>query len=530
MQIIYSFTTIAMLSLFFAALFSPSLAQGAKEQDIPLSIIKRIQKPFWGDLNQLRERRIIRVLVSYNRTNFFITKNGARGVEHDLLQAYENYLNRGPLRQRYLTQLVFIPVPSQQLIDKLIAGKGDIAAAGITILPEREAMVDFTNPYIKDIRVILASNKTAPEIKTLEGLSGKQIVVVAQSNHVIHLHKLNQILGKQGLHPIEIIQADPLLESEDLLDMVNANIYQLTIADNHIAEIWQKALPNLRLHQDIIFHDEGKIGWAINKNTPKLKASLNSFIHSYAKQGRLLGNIVYSKYFENTYWIKRPLTHDLLGKDPCLEHYFQLYAEFYDFDWFLIAAIAYQESLFDHSKTSHRGAVGIMQVKPSTANEPYINIQNIDQLENNIHAGVKYLAFLRDHFFSGSKFTAEESLNFTLAAYNAGPNRVRQMQRQALEAGLNPHKWFYNVEVIARRMIGHETVNYVSTVQKNQLFFRTSKELYQQRRQLLAEMSPPSSEGDTLDYKDNIQEYLGGYEEGRGPQFFIYPQALVDKL
>lgn len=478
-----------MLFMFFVASLLPSLAKSSEAQERTPSIIDRIQEPFWGDLDQLRERRIIRVLVSYNRTNFFITPKGNRGVEHDLLQAYENHLNRGPLKQRYRTQVIFIPVPSQDLISYLVAGKGDIAAAGITIIPEREAMVDFTKPYITNINAILVSNKHAPPIHSLEDLSGKKVVVLAKSSHIVHLELFNQTLGKLALPAIEVIQADPLLESEDILNMVNANIFQYTVADSHIAEIWQEILSDIQVHQDLTFHENGKIGWAINKDLPKLKSSLNNFIHAYAKPGRFLGNSVFNRYFGNTFWIKKPLTYSMLKNVDCLEHYIKLYAEFYGFDKHMITAIAYQESRFNNSKTSHRGAVGIMQIKPSTARESYVNIENIEILENNIHAGVRYLAFLRDHFFSGELFSEEERINFTLAAYNAGPNRVRQMQREAKKRGLNPHKWFYNVEIVARQIIGHETVNYVAAIQKNKLFFKTSKELYKLRLQLIAEMA-----------------------------------------
>lgn len=473
---------IFIFSLSFAEMSQCGSPKYDDQSEISISLSKRIQEPFWGDLKELRKRRIIRVLVSYNRTNFFITKKGSRGLEHDLLLAYEKYLNRGPLKQRYRTQLVFMPLPFKDLLPNLVSGKGDIAASGITMIPERAAQVDFTRPYIKNINEILVSNKNAQKINRLKDLSGKRIVVVANSSYVVHLQRINQALGQLGLPGMEIIQAEPLLESEDLLDMVDANIYQYTVVDNHIADIWQKVLKNIEIHPNFIIHYNGKIGWAINKNRPQLKDSLNRFIHIYAKQGRLLGNSTYKKYFESTFWIKKPLTYDLMKKVDGLKDLLHLYSDYFGFDWHLIAAQAYQESHFDQKRKSHRGAVGIMQIKPSTANERYIAIKNINKLENNIHAGIKYLAFLRDHFFSGEQYTPEEQVNFALAAYNAGPGRVRQMQRKAKAAGLDPYKWFYNVENIARSIIGNETVNYVANIQKNRLFFKASHRLDIQRR------------------------------------------------
>ena len=454
--------------------------------DMPDSSIQnRIQSTFTGDLDQLRKRHIIRVLVSHTKTNFFVTKKGFRGIEYDLLKAYEKQLNRGPRKQRYLTHFSFIPVPFGELLTKLEQGYGDIAASGITITPERESLVDFTDPYITDIDEVLISNKQTHPIQTIDDLAGKQIILVANSSYIIHVAKINQQLGAKGLQPIEIITADPLLEAEDLLEFVNKQLYDFTVIDSHIAFIWKNVLKNIRIHSDIVFFKNAKISWAIQKNLPQLKASLNRFIQNHARPGKLLGNTVYKKYFEDTYWIKTPLTYDLLKKVDCLKQHFKFYGEFYDINWQLIAAQAYQESRFDHSKTNHVGARGVMQIKLSTAKDKNVGIHNIDSLEDNIHAGVRYLAFLKERYFTESAFTEEEQNNFALAAYNAGPRRVILLRKEAKINGLNPYKWSYNVESIARERIGLETVNYVTSIQKMRLFLQASEALQDSKRALI---------------------------------------------
>ena len=460
-----------------------SLPLGANSQQAPnQSITARILQPFNGDLQQLRERRLIRVLVSYNRTNFFLTEKGFRGIEYDLLNAYINYLNRGPLKERYQTHLSFIPMPFSDILTQLRQGYGDIAASGFTITPERAALVDFTDPYIEDVAEILVSSQTAPPIERLEDFSGKQVIVVSNSSFVIHLEAINQILGRLGLETMEVIRADPLMEAEDILALLNENIYQYTIIDSHIAQLWQQVLGNIQVHENIIIHHHSNIGWAVRPNSPLLKQSLNTFIQNYARPGRFLGNSLYQKYFDNTYWVEKPLTHDLLKRVTCLKYYFQLYAEFYEFDWRLIAALAYQESRFMHNKTSHAGAVGMMQIKPSTAKDRNVNLPNIQDLETNIHAGVKYLAYLRDRYFDTPDYSIEDRNNFALAAYNAGPRKVLQLQQKANALGLNPNSWFYNVETAARQIIGHETVNYVTRIQKMRIFLEASKRLDQDKR------------------------------------------------
>lgn len=476
--------TLLVVSLTF---LSANPLWASSKQPSHHSITSRILQPFHGDLSEIRQRRIIRVLVSYNRTNFFLTEKGFRGIEYDLLNAYINYLNRGPRKERYQTHLTFIPMPFGEIISQLRQGYGDIAASGFTITPERLALVDFTDPYIEDIAEVLVSSKTADPITRLEEFSGKQVIVVSNSSYVIHLEAINQTLGRLGLEPMEVVRADPLMEAEDILALLNEDIYQYTIVDSHIAKLWKQILDNIIVHEDIIVHHHSDIGWAIRSNTPDLKQSLNTFIQNYARPGRFLGNAVYKKYFDDTYWAEKPLTHDLLKRIECLKYYFQLYAEFYGFDWRLIAALAYQESRFKPNKTSHAGAVGVMQIKPSTARDRNVNLPNIKDLETNIHAGVKYLAYLRDRYFDTPDYSEEDRNNFALAAYNAGPRKVLQLQQRARELGLNPNAWFYNVETAARQVIGHETVNYVTTIQKMRIFLEASKRLDQDKRLFLEE-------------------------------------------
>ncbi len=137
-----------------------------------------------------------------------------------------------------------------------------------------------------------------------------------------------------------------------------------------------------------------------------------------------------------------------------LSSLFAKYGEKYDFDYLLIAAVVYQESGFDNSLVSSRGAVGIMQILPSTASDPNVNIKNVRNLENNVHAGVKYLAFLRRYYFSDSNITKENKLYLTLAAYNAGYGNIERMRKRAAQQGYDPNVWFNNVEVVTRRSLG----------------------------------------------------------------------------
>jgi len=116
-----------------------------------------------------------------------------------------------------------------------------------------------------------------------------------------------------------------------------------------------------------------------------------------------------------------------------------------------------------------------MQIRPQTAADPKINIADIYKPENNVHAGVKYLAFLRDRYFSEPQFRPEARVDFTIAAYNAGPAKINELRRSARKQGLDPNRWFFNVEHVARRVIGTETVQYVANINKYFIAFKTAE-------------------------------------------------------
>jgi len=127
-------------------------------------------------------------------------------------------------------------------------------------------------------------------------------------------------------------------------------------------------------------------------------------------------------------------------------------------------AQGYQESLLDQNAISHVGAIGVMQIMPATGEE--MATGDITKVEPNIHAGVKYMNFMRNQFFADQPMDDRNKLLFSFAAYNAGPSRVLKLQREAEKRGLNPYVWFNNVEVIAGERIGEETVTYISNIYK----------------------------------------------------------------
>ena len=476
--------SITLFFCFFLLLF-PGLnhAQQISENNAveEADLILGVEKPFKGDLPQIRKRRLIRALVSFSKTNFFFNQGTPRGFEYELLHEYEKFVNKSQRSKYQQTKMVFIPMPFDQLIQALQEGRGDIAAAGLTITPDRGKLVKFTTPYIPNVAEVVILNNKVKGIKSLDDLSGRSIYIRAGSSYVIHLRTLNTKLIRSGRAPVNLVKADRYLVTEDILELLNAGIVSITVADQHIAEAWSQVLPNITVRPDLKINDGGRIAWAVRKENPELLSNLNAFVKKHRK-GSLLGNIFFKRYFQNSKWIKNPTTEKELEKLGNLDSLFKKYADRYGFDWLAIAAQSYQESGLNNAKKSPRGAVGIMQVLPSTAADKSVNIKDIHILENNIHAGVKYLRFLRDRYFSSPDIKPESRVKFSWAAYNAGPRRINQLRSKAAERGFDPNKWFFNVEKIASEVIGRETVVYVSNINKYYVAYKLNYESDRQRK------------------------------------------------
>jgi membrane-bound lytic murein transglycosylase MltF len=426
-----------------------------------------LEDRYTEDLPALRERRYIRVLITVNRTNFFLDGARAFGFEHSLLREYETYLNRRVSRRDLRVVLEFIPVARDELIQGLVEGRGDIAAAGLTITSERLKLVDFTTPYIRGVDEVVVAHEDVDteDLLSLDDLSGRRVFVRRSSSYHESLLGLNERLAQAGLRSVKILEADETLETEDILEMVNSGAVKLTVADSHLAEAWASVLPDIRILPHLKLREGGDIAWAIPKETPELRKSLGGFIRSH-RQGTLKGNIYFSRYFEDNRWLRNPLEAEARRREAQYENLFRKYARKYGFDWKLIMAVAYQESRLDQKKRSPAGAVGLMQMRPATARDKNVGIVDIHLPENNVHAGVKYLAFLRDHYFDDEGLREQDRIRFALAAYNAGPAKVRKARALAARIGLDPDRWFRNVEVAALRIVGQETVRYVSNINK----------------------------------------------------------------
>lgn len=461
-------TRISFLMIFFtlSLLSRPGAIVAAFNDKTTEQNIHDKIKVYTGDFDQVAMKRMLRVLVPYNRAFFFFEGAEPKGISYEICNLFGKSINKKLGNKTLKVQIVYIPTARDQLLPRLRDGYGDIALGNLTITDERRKLVDFSDPFATGVREILVTDKKQPDVTRPYDLSGKEIHVRKSSSYYENLVNLNGVLESTEKALVKIVEADENLEDSDLLELVNAGLIPAVIIDSHKGELWSQVFDNIKLHPEAAVHTGGEIAWAIRKNSPKLKALIDEFAKTH-KKGTLLGNVIINRYLKKGDYIKNSGHTEEVKKFNKSVELFKKYAGDYKFDYLMLAALAYQESRLDQSLRSAVGAVGVMQILPSTAKDKSVGIPDIEKLEPNIHAGTRYLRFMADRYFPEDGGLDE--LNrafFTFASYNAGPARVTSLRREAKEMGLNPNIWFNNVEVVAAKRIGRETVDYVSNILK----------------------------------------------------------------
>ena len=439
----------------------PSGQQGYKLPDV-------VTQDWVGDLDGMIARRQIRILTAYSKTYYFVNRAVQRGVVYDIGQLLETDLNKKLKSKHLRVRVLIVPVAGDEIVPALLEGRGDVAMANLTITPKRLEQVDFTNPFIHNVAEILVTGPGAEPIGSVQELSGKEVYIRKSSSFYESIHRLNGEFAASGQAPVKVRLAPETLGIEDILEMVNAGLVPATIVDRHMAMFWSQIFPKLTLHPEIAVRTGGEIGWMLRKNSPLLKAELNALLARYP-EGSPQRNALFQTYLKDTKWAKAALAETELAKFERTVTVFRKYGFRYNMDYLLMVAQGYQESQLDQTARSPVGAIGVMQLMPATGKE--MGVGDIRQLEPNVHAGVKYMRFMMDTFYAEEPMDWLDKGLFTFAAYNAGPGRIQQLRGLAAKRGLDPNKWFNNVELVAAEKIGRETVTYVSNIYKYYLAY-----------------------------------------------------------
>jgi membrane-bound lytic murein transglycosylase MltF len=449
-----------------------------------------IHEKWHGDLGGIANRRSLRVLVAPNKLGFYFDGSEMHGALYEFCTEFERFLNRKLHTGNLAIHLAFIPVARDSLLPKLAEGYGDLVATMMVTASQSPQAVDFTDPLYDNAKAVIVSGP-GEQLSRPEDLSGREVYYFSNTIPYENLRRLSADLQREGKPPIRLVPAAPDLQVEDLLEMVNAGLVPMTVAEDKVAQYWAKVLPNLKIQSHVVVA-ASPLAWAVQENTPQLKSLANEFIRDH-KIGTLYGNTVTAKYLNGIKWVKDAIAGEDLTHFKEMVQLFRTYGNKYQFPYLLLAAQGYQESGLNPRLRSKAGAVGVMQVKPSTAAADPIDITGIEKTDRNIEAGAKYLRYMVTHYYGSEPMDQITKGLFALASYNAGPDRIQKLRRVAAAEGYDPNHWFNNVEFIAAQRIGAETPNYVSNIYKYYLAYKMTTEQNARRhasRSALASAKP----------------------------------------
>jgi membrane-bound lytic murein transglycosylase MltF len=456
----------------------------AKARELSLA-----NKPWKGDFDAMLKRRMIRVLVPYSRSLYFIDRGRERGLTADHVRDFERYLNQKYAKQlgkRPLT-IYIVATTRDRLFTDVAEGLGDIAAGNLTETEERLRLVDFVTPEKdgKVVRELVVSGPISPPLAVVEDLADKTVHVRPSSSYHESLVALNKQLVAAGKPPAKIVPLADELEDEDVMELLNAGLIWFAVVDDWKAKMWAQVLPRIKPRDDLVLRTEGSTGWAVRKNSPKLDEEVLAFHRDFVvKQGIL--NWRYAQYHRQIKQISNNAGGTELKRFQQTIVLFEKYGAKYGFDPLMLAAQGYQESQLNQEARSHVGAIGIMQIMPATGRD--LGVGNIHETEPNIHGGAKYMDQLMTRFFPDANFSAEVRPLFAFASYNAGPGNIARMRKEAEKRGLNPDKWFNNVEIVVSERIGLETTTYVRNIYKYYTAYKLTLEAQEARRVALEKL------------------------------------------
>ncbi len=468
---------------------TPAKQDQKQLRGLPLNISERT-----GDFDMMLESRVIRVLVPHSRTLYFNDKGRERGITADQMRDFENYINKKyakRLGNRPLT-VVIIPETRERLLTDVAKGLSDIAAGNLTVTENRLKSVDFIVPEeMPNVSEVLVTGPKSPIVSSLGDIAGKTVHVRRSSSYYESLLSLNQRFEQEGKEQVNIVLVPEALEDEDLMEMLNAGLFEFIVVDDWLAKLWAQVLPKIKVRDDIVFRSSGRIGWAVRKDSPKLEAEIRDFNRNYLKKQGIIAHRL-KQYYKRAKLLKNPTGTAGWKRFEQTIALFNKYGHKYHFDPLMLAAQGYQESTLNQDKRSEVGAIGIMQIMPGTGTE--MNVGNISVTEPNIHAGAKYMDHLMTRYFPDANFDEQNRTLFAFASYNAGPARISKMRKLAERRGLDPDMWFNNVEVMTAEKIGIETTTYVRNIYKYYAAYKLMLEAKAKRSKAREQLGPDKNQ------------------------------------
>lgn len=442
----------------------------------PLS--KEQKNQFDGDLPEIRQRGKLVAITGYNAISYFIYHGQPMGYEYELLEMLATHLD--------LDFEIVLAHNLDQIINQLETGKGDIISYAMTVTKSRARRVSFTIPHMT-VSMSLVQRK--PEnwrnmkqheiekqlIRNPIDLIGKKVHVRRESSYFIRLQNLSEEIGGD----IDIVEVRGDISTSEIIKQVAEGEIDYTASDENIAMLDQAYYRNLDIKTRLSLPQQ--IAWAVRKDSPLLLEEVNNWIEQVKDSVDYY--VIYNKYFKNRTAFRERAKSDYLsvqgGAISPYDSTIKAQAVRLNWDWRLLASQIYQESQFDPSAKSWAGAVGLMQLMPTTAKE--YGGRNLNDPIESIEVGVNYLLWLNDYWGERIQDSVER-IKFILGSYNVGYNHIVDAQRLSEKLGKSPDLWvdnvaemllnlskakYFNDEVVKFGYCrGQEPVNYVAEIEE----------------------------------------------------------------
>lgn len=409
---------------------------------------------------EMRAQGEVRMAVSYDRSIYVDAKGQKLGASPEIVKTLGDFLSAKYKRK---ISVNLVPTMPGKLLEAVDAGHADFAMGYVDeytkkLDPERYLIY----PHPRHEKHVLVSGPTATPVDNLSELSGDMVCLGRQTETPV-FDELNKALQKSGQKGIHVYKDHLVLDDEDLLQMLNDGLLPYVFVAEWKAKLWAPLLKNIRINQETAVVGATTEGLVIQRENQALGDDILEYVVSPYMESALNkyrnGDF---KYRERA--LKNPANPVEWNRYLGMKGYFDRYGAESRIEPLFVAALGFQETMLNQSLVSPMGAIGVMQLLPTTGAS--MKVGNIRELEPNIHAGAKYMGSLLYGMSIDDDFPRFERALFAVAAYNAGPNNIKKVRELAAQMGFNPNKWFLNVEMVAARMIGLETFFYVRNVYK----------------------------------------------------------------
>lgn len=365
----------------------------------------------------------LRVVTHNSPTTYYIGANGPEGPEYDLIRGFADYIG---VELKIRTTERF-----NDLIPAVEFGTAHVAAAGLTITPERAQRVHF-GPSYRHIKQYVVYKLGTGRPRGIDDLRGKRLEVVSGSSYV------ETLKAARAAYPDLTWSENPHGDMAGMLVGVAEEAIDYTVADSTLFQIYRNYLPEIRVGFEMASDDQ--LAWAFPRRHDR---SLLEHAEAYLSRARDSGFIAqleeryYSRSERFDYVGTRRFMRDFRDKLPAYRDLFQKAGAAQQLDWRLLAAIGYQESHWDPDAVSPTGVRGIMMLTQSTAG--FIGIDDRVDPAQSIRGGADYLMQIKERF--PKSITEPDRTWFALASYNVGYGHVQDARRIAEGLGKNPNLW-----------------------------------------------------------------------------------------